>query len=426
MKRIVLLLTLVIFLLSIPIVYSQEEITLRWRTRPDNQASIDVFQATSDTIDAEWEGVNLSYEPGGSETASYQNALVTEIEAGTAPDVFWIPGSDVARFASAGLILNLAEYAAVDESYNPDDFYAGPMGFLTTQLPGAEGEALWGLPRDVSAFAVYYNQDLFDEAGVEYPQNGWTWDEFELAAAEISALGAETYGFGMNAWWANYGYFVNAAGGSLFNEDYTACGLDNEATVIGLSFARDLFAKGYGVPWGTDTEPPFLAGNVGMFMNGRWATPGVVANANFNWNVVSLPIGPSGQATNWLFWGAYVVNTNTEYPEESWDLITRLTSAEAQGNVANLGANIPSRSTEEAVNLFLNTLPDSGVNNQAFLDGTMAVDVRTETPLFLGNWSAIDSAYSARIAQVFNGELRSETFAYTICDEVAENFIQLD
>jgi multiple sugar transport system substrate-binding protein len=424
MKRLIFVLLAV--LLAVPFVAAQdEEITLRWRTRPDNQAEIDVYSATSASIDAEWEGVALEYEPGGSESASYQDVLVTELEAGTAPDVFWIPGTDVARFAEAGLILNLAELAAADENFSEDDFYAGPMGFLTTPIEG-EDPALWGLPRDVSAFAIYYNADLFEEAGLDLPETGWTWDEFGEAAEEISSLGDEIFGFGMNAWWANWGYFVNAAGSSFFTEDFTACALDNSATVEGLEFAQNLFEEGYAVPWGTDSEPPFLAGNVGMFMNGRWATPGTISNADFEWNVAPLPIGPSGEATNWLFWGAYVVNANTEHPEEAWDLVTRLTSAQVQGEIASLGANIPSRAGEEAIDLFLGTLPDSGVNNQAFIDGTTASDVRTEAPLFFGNWPAIDTAYGTAVTQVFNGELSAQEFADTICSQVEAEFESME
>ncbi len=403
----------------IPAVFAQDEITLRWRTRPDNQAEIDVYNEASEAIDAEWEDVTLIYEPGGSETAGYQDVLITELEAGTAPDVFWIPGTDIARFAASGLILNLADIAGMDMDFNEEDFYAGPMGFLTTSLD--DGDALWGLPRDVSAFAIYYNADLFDEAGLDYPGgDDWDWDRFAEAAEEISGLGDEIVGFGMNAWWANWGYFVNAAGSSFFNEDFTDCGLNNDATVVGLEAAQALFTNGWAIPWGTDSEPPFLAGSVGMFMNGRWATPGTLANADFNWNVAPLPEGPGGP-TNWLFWGAYVVNANTENPEAAWDLVTRLTSAEIQGQIADLGANIPSRATDEAIELFLATLPDSGVNNQAFVDGA-AVGV-TEAPLFFGNWPAIDTAYGTAVTAVFNGELSPQEFAETICDQVAAEFV---
>ena len=362
----------------------------------------------------------MRYEPGGTETAGYQDTLIAEIEAGTAPDVFWIPGTDIARFAKAGLILNLADIAAADMDYNEADFYAGPMGFLTTSIDGSP--ALWGLPRDVSAFAIYYNADLFAEAGLEEPTSGWTWEDFAEAAAAINELGDEITGFGMNAWWANWGYFVNAAGSGFFNEDFTGCGLNNEGTVVGLQAALDLFQSGAALPWGTDAEPPFLAGTLGMFMNGRWATPGTIANANFDWNVVSLPIGPSGEATNWLFWGAYVVNAKTANPEAAWELVTRLTSPEIQGQIASLGANIPSRATEEAIELFLATLPDSGVNNQAFIDGTTSADVRTEAPLFSGDWPAIDSIYGTDVTAVFNGQITPQQFADTICDKVADKF----
>ncbi|MEO0597086.1 MAG: extracellular solute-binding protein [Chloroflexota bacterium] len=429
MKRVVFLALIVALMLPTALVVvaqDDEEVTLRWRTRPDNQAEIDVYTAASETIDEAWDGVALEYEPGGSETASYQDVLVTEIEAGEAPDVFWIPGTDVARFAGQGLILNLNDLAMADEDYSADDFYAGPMGFLTTQVEGAEGDALWGLPRDVSAFAIYYNADLFAEAGLDEPATGWTWEEFEEAAAAIDALGDDIEGFGMNSWWANWGYFVNAAGSGFFNEDFTACGLDNDATTVGLEFAQSLYTNEYATPWGGDAEGPFLAGTVGMYLNGRWGTPGVIANADFNWNAASLPVGPSGEQTNWLFWGAYVVNADTEFPEEAWDLATRLTSAEIQGQIASLGANIPSRATDEAIELFLNTLPDSGVNNQAFVDGTTSPDVRTEAPLFFGDWPAVDSAYAAGIDQIFNGDLTPEEFTATICDTVSGSFNSME
>lgn len=420
MKKFSIVVLLLVLALSFSIpAFAQDDgdVTLRWRTRPDNQAEIDVYTSASESIDEAWDGVALEYEPGGSEGAGYQDVLVTEIEAGTAPDVFWIPGTDIARFASAGLILNLSDIAGMDADYNEEDFYAGPMGFLTTTLADMDGDALWGLPRDVSAFAIYYNADLFDEAGLDYPGGeDWDWDRFLEATEEISSLGDDIFGFGMNAWWANYGYFINAAGSSFFNEDYTACGLDNEGTVVGLETAAGLFANNEAIPWGTDSEPPFLAGNVGMFMNGRWATPGTIANADFNWNVASLPIGPSGEATNWLFWGAYVVNSETEHPEEAWDLVTRLTSAEIQGQIASLGANIPSRATDEAIELFLGTLPDSGVDNQAFIDGTTAPDVRTEAPLFFGDWSGFDSEVITGVNAVFAGDLSAQEFADTICD----------
>ena len=70
-----------------------------------------------------------------------------------------------------------------------------------------------------------------------------------------------------------FGYWLNAAGGNFFNEDRTACALDTPESLAGLEFERQIYQEfDVAVPYGEDAEPPFLAGNVGMFQNGRWAT----------------------------------------------------------------------------------------------------------------------------------------------------------
>ena len=96
---------------------SMEDVSIRWRTRPDNQEEIDVYSKISTELDAELDGITLTYEPGGTEGANYQDQLRSEVAAGTAPDVFWIPGTDVADFATRGLILNAADLAAATDSF---------------------------------------------------------------------------------------------------------------------------------------------------------------------------------------------------------------------------------------------------------------------------------------------------------------------
>jgi multiple sugar transport system substrate-binding protein len=398
-------------------------ITLRWRTRPDNQAEIDVYQSVSDSIDIP--GVTLVYEPGGSETASYQDVLKTELAAGTAPDVFWIPGTDVADFVQRGLLYNLRDLADATDGYADSDFYEGPMFHLTFNPETSTNEGvLWGLPRDVSAFALYLNLDLLAESGARDPRelaaNGeWNWDTFIEVATAINSLGGDIRGYGQNAWWGPYGYWINAAGGGFFNDDRTACALDTPESLAGLDFERRIYQEfDVAVPYGVDSEPPFLAGQVGMFQNGRWATPGVRSSANFEWDVVKLPDGPAGPS-NWLFWGAYAVNANTAHPEEAWQLLQELTSATVQGQVAELGANIPSRVSDEAIDAFLTFSPPA--NNQAFIDG-LAENPDTEGPLWAGNWPEFDAIMGPAVQSVLNGEMSIDDFAATICDEANKTF----
>ena len=199
----------------------------------------------------------------------------------------------MADFVQRGLLLNMRDLADGTDGYADDDFYPGPMFHLTYNPESMSNEgALWGLPRDVSAFALYLNLDLLAESGAPDPRelaaNGeWDWDAFIEVATAIDALGDDIKGYGQNAWWGPYGYWINAAGGGFFNEDRTACALDTPEALAGLEFEQRIYQEfDVAVPYGEDSEPPFLAGNVGMFQNGRWATPGTRSSADFNWDVV--------------------------------------------------------------------------------------------------------------------------------------------
>lgn len=407
-----------------------EEVALRWRTRPDNQEEVDVYSGISEELDAQLEGISLTYEPGGSESASYQDQLRSEVAAGTAPDVFWIPGTDIADFATRGLILNAADLASGIEGFNVNDFYPGPMFHLTYNPEnggsGADSGALWGLPRDVSTFALYLNLDLINEAGASDPRelakNGeWDWDAFLDVAQKTRALGSDIYGYGASAWWGPYGVWLNASGGGFFDEDRAACALNTTESLAGLEFQRSLY-QDYDVatPYGEDPEPPFRAGKVAMFQNGRWATPGV-RTVDFNWDVVELPNGPNGTPGNWLFWGAYVINAKTEHPEEAWQLLQALTTAETQGKVAALGANIPSRVSQEALDAFLTFTPPD--NNQAFLNGIAdAAQPTAEGPLWAGSWPEFDQIMGPAIQGVLTGATTVEDFGATICDQANKVF----
>lgn len=404
---------------------SDEGVSIRWRTRPDNDAEAAVYQSVSETIDAANDGFTLSYEPGGSETSSYQDQLVTEIGNGTAPDVFWIPGTDIARFQSEGLIMDLGPMAAA-EGFDTSEFYPEPMFHLTydPEAGAPSADVLWGLPRDVSTFALYLNQDLIAQAGADDPiqlaaEGKWDWAAFQDVAQKVTDLGGANKGFAMNAWWANYGLFLNAAGGGFFTEDRTACALDTDESIAGLAQAKAIYDAGLAVPYGEDGEAPWKAGTVGMFVNGRWATPGARSDADFNWDVVELPKGPSGSQGNWLFWGAYVVNANTEHPEEAWELVKALTTAETQATISELGANIPSRQSDAAIEAFLGFTPPA--NNQAFINA-LQDSPTAEGPLWTGDWPKYDEAMNNGVTAVLKGERTIEDFQAKICDETAVAF----
>ncbi|MDJ0959418.1 MAG: sugar ABC transporter substrate-binding protein [Acidimicrobiia bacterium] len=395
---------------------------LRWMTRPDNPEEAAVYGEISDQLSASLDGISLTYEPGSNEGAGYQQTLLTNLSAGTAPDVFWVPGTDVADFASRGVILDLREYADAT-GHNDADFYPGPMVHLTTELEtGQPGNALWGLPRDVSTFALYVNLDLIAEAGAANPVELAAAGEWDLAAFNetvdaVAALGGEIKGYGQSGWWGPYGAWLNAAGGGFFSDDRTQCALDSTESIAGLTALRDLYSGDSVIPYGEDPEAPFRAGTVGMFQNGRWATPGI-RTVDFNWDVVGLPTGAAGPG-NWLFWGAYVVNANTADPAAAWELVQALTQADIQAQISELGANIPSRVSEAALDAFLGFTPPA--NNQAFLDG-LSTNPTTEGPLWVGSWPEFVTLMDSEIQAVVTGARDIADFQANICTETAAAF----
>ena len=400
-----------------------EGVTLRWRTRPDNDQEAAVYQSVSDDLQGQLDGVTLTYEAGGTETEGYQQALLTQLSAGEAPDVFWIPGADIAEFASKGVIYNLAPLTGDD--FSVDDFYAGPMEQLTTDPATGQSDPanyLWGLPRDVSTFALYLNNDLIAEAGAPDPRElaaagEWDWAAFTEVAEAVAAVSDEIAGYGQSSWWGPVGWWLNSAGGGFFNDARDACALDSAESIAGLEAFRDFYATGAGFTYGEDPEPVFKAGNIGMFQNGRWATPGIREVA-FDFDVVKLPDGPGGPS-NWAFWGAYVVNANTENPEAAWDLVRALTSAPVQAQVAELGANIPSRVSQEALDAFVTFTPPQ--NNEAFLQGLSENPV-TEAPLWNGDWPAYRDEMNTRVNAVVTGDLSIEEYQANICTDLNQYF----
>jgi multiple sugar transport system substrate-binding protein len=158
-----------------------------------------------------------------------------------------------------------------------------------------------------------------------------------------------------------------------------------------------------------------------MFLNGRWATPNLLSQATFNWNVAEVPAGPAGQS-NFLFWGAYVVNANTANPEAAWELVNALTSADVQSQVAALGANFPSRVGDEVLAAVNENFPQ--LNNAAFTNA-MANYAVPEAALWAGDFGAINWAeggVESRITGVMNGTETPADFVATICDVVNAGF----
>jgi multiple sugar transport system substrate-binding protein len=391
--------------------------TIRWRTRPSDAAEQAVYQSLADSANQALAGKNIqvAYDPGVNQ--GYFEKLKTELASGTAPDIFWIGGVELADFVATGQVLDIKPYIDKDPNFKLTDFYDQPIQELSR-----DGK-VYGLPRDISTMVVYYNEDLFKAAGLATPkelteQGKWNWDALLDSAKKLTDPAKQQYGAGWGNWWGpSWGYFVNAAGGSPFNADRTACALNSPEAIEGAKFAQTFYTEKLR-PTGDDSavENLFNAGKVGMLWSGRWTTPGVRQNAKFNWDVAEMPAGK--QKSTWLFWGPYLINAKTANPDAAWEVLKQITSAEAMGKVAEMGTNVPARKNQEAVDLFLKSTPPA--NNQAFIAG--AEYAAAEAPVWQGNWADYSSAVQKLWDQMIAGQITPEEFGKQACEQTASTF----
>lgn len=123
-------------------------------------------------------GVRISLLPANNQ-AEYRDQILTSIASGAPPDVFFLDNIDVPAFVRAGVMLDLAPYA---ERVGLPLSAFDPRVLAIFQRDGR----LVAFPKGFTPMVIAYNKDLFDRAGLPYPREDWTFDEFRAAAKALT------------------------------------------------------------------------------------------------------------------------------------------------------------------------------------------------------------------------------------------------
>ena len=221
--------------------------------------------------------------------ADYEKQLTLGIASGDLPDLVILDGCSMASFISMDLFGDVS-----DAEINWDEYMEGPLE--TTMADGKH----YGIPFATNCTALFYNKDIFDAAGMEYPNENTTWEDFHEMAKALTKDGVT--GFGNAATGTDEGTFqclqwLYTAGGDYLNigDGIDAYKLMQEMVADG-SWAKD------SVNWTqSDVNNNFVAGNLAMQQNGPWQIPGIEADApDLNYGVTVLPKkdAQAGQATS--------------------------------------------------------------------------------------------------------------------------------
>lgn len=246
------------------------------------QTLIDGFNASQDEFEA-----THTYVP----FTDYEKQLTLGIASGQLPDVVILDGCDMASFIAMDLFGDISD-ADIDWS----EYIEGPMN--STMMDGKH----YGLPFATNCTALYYNKDILDAAGVEYPDADTTWEEFHEMAKALTDYGVT--GFGNAAVGTDEGTFqclqwLYTAGGSYLEPAKGVAAYElMESMIEDGSWSKEC------VNWTqSDVCNNWKAGNIAMMQNGPWQIPGIEADApDLNYGVTVLPKfdAESGQATSIL------------------------------------------------------------------------------------------------------------------------------
>ena len=366
------------------------------------QQLVDAFEKKHPEID-----IVLTHIPS---PRDYRTRLITEFAAGSPPDVTLMNYRRYASFAAKELLEPIGPFLRESELIQLSDFYP-----VTTNAFTWRG-TLMCVPQNISSLVVYYNQDLFDVAGIPYPTDGWHWDDF-LATAQALTIDTnadgriEQYGLGIAPSLFRLAPFIWQNNGFVVNDPITPSRLTltRPQSLDALQWFVDLQLVHGVVPdrveeTALDSESRFIGGQTAMFLNSRRGTPTYREITSFKWDVAPLPTGerPAGI----LHSDAYCLSKTTENKTAAWTFIEFANSFDGQTIIAGSGRTVPSLIAVAESDAFLNpSLPPS--RSDVFINNA---PILLTVPV-ISTWQEIERVASEEIERAFYGDISVEQAA---------------
>ncbi len=260
----------------------------------------------------------------------------------------------------AGLLANLQPYFDIAPELSNADEY--PVKLYDAWR--FDGSNLYGNPENLQVLALYYNRDLFDAAGVPYPDETWTWDNVLDAATKLTRRdGDQTTQWGMDIgvmdiWWGAQ-TLAWAMGGGFFDKivEPTRFQVSDPVNIKALTFLRDLIFVHKVAPTKTQRSATaqdigiFQTGKVAMFFDGSWSISGF-QDVPFKWDMAPLPRWQDTRASAYWFGGA-VIPKDSKVIDASF-AFTRWSASTYQPTMASKHDWIPiARSARESDEMYV-------------------------------------------------------------------------
>ena len=274
----------------------------------------------------------------------YWNKLQAQMAASSAPDVILMGGTHLRDFAARGQLMDLREMAGEEDGIDLGEYYPASVEVFEFN------DSLWAVPRDCNTIAMYYNKNLFDKYGVEYPKPDWTWEDFHAKAKALSRDDdsdgrMDSYGYlatfeSMEVHWVSW---VWQNGANVLNSTRTKCEINSPEAFEALDFFSGMVLRDKISPdtaqASTFGSNMFLTGRLAMSSEGSWMVKTFKEIEAFKWDAVPLPRNKEAvYPVNGLGNSIYAKTKNRE---AAWKLAKFLGSRRYQENLARTGTSVP-------------------------------------------------------------------------------------
>lgn len=377
MKQIITILFLlsIIFLITYACVSTKEKHTLTYLMwgRPEEIKAVQKFITEFNKIYPEIK-VNVIH------TAQYYDKLKTMIAGGEPPDVMYMGSEYFPGYVARGTLLDLTPYIENDpdtklKKFNIKDY------FPETVKPFMYNGRYYGIPKDFTTMVVYYNKDLFDKEGIEYPNRNWTWEEFKNAAIKLTKDTdgdgiIDQFGFVFESWVGYWISWIRQNDSDIYDEKTGKYVIGKEPylsrNVETFQFLYDLMYKYHCAPTLQETRDMegtqlLETGKVAMCTYGRWRTLELKNVTAFRWDVAELPYKRKRATT--LFTVCYSISKDSKNKLDAWKLVKFLVGEKGQIETAESCLAVPSLKPIAYSSHFLAPAAIPKVNAKAFLNG---------------------------------------------------------
>jgi multiple sugar transport system substrate-binding protein len=269
--------------------------------------------------------------------ADYWTKTRTSLAGGGGPDVFWINGNNFYQYAAKGYIKDLQPF--IDKDKFDTSVYTPSL----LKLYSYKGD-LYGMPHFLDAIALFYNKKMFDDAGIPYPDDTWTWDNVEKVGAQLTDKTKGIYGYVAQVKpQESYLNLIFQARGYVLSDDKKKSGFDTPEALSAFEWIKKLMDKGISpsMQQQMETEPKqiFNTGKAAMI-------PLISVNVPESYKMLGdklglAPLPAEKQKATVVHGLSWVVNKNTKEAQLSYELAKTLTNKAANENLAKSGLSIP-------------------------------------------------------------------------------------